>query len=54
LRFGDTTIGNWKPPTTWDPRPLVGSIDEVAVFTTALESADIKRLQADSGKIPQR
>jgi hypothetical protein len=54
LRFGDTTIGNWKPLTAFDPRPLVGSVDEVAIFSTALDSADVKQLQAGSGKTPQK
>ena len=45
LKIGDATIGNWKPLTTWDPRPLFGSIDEVAIFATALGDADVRQLQ---------
>ncbi len=54
LKIGDATIGNWKPLTTWDPRPLFGSIDEVAIFTTALAAADVKQLQkSGSGAQPK-
>jgi hypothetical protein len=54
LLIGEATIGNWKPLTAWDPRPLCGSIDEVAIFTAALGDAEIKQLQEGGGGTQQK
>ncbi len=53
LIIGEATIGNWKPLTAFDPRPLFGSIDEVAIFSAALGDAEIKQLQ-DGGSGTQQ
>ncbi len=53
LRLGDAQIGNWGLPTENDPefaiRNLNGSLDEFAIYSTALTPAQIKTLY-QSGK----
>ena len=45
LIIGGATIGNWIQRGDYFPRPLVGSIDEVAIFAGALGDADVRQLQ---------
>ena len=54
LLIGEATIGNWKPLAAFDPRPLVGSIDEVAIFTAALSDAEIRQLQESGSETQQK
>jgi hypothetical protein len=54
LKIGAATIGNWKPLTAFDSRPLLGSIDEVAIFAAALSDADVKQLQKGRGETQQK
>jgi hypothetical protein len=52
LSIGEATIGNWAPRDVGDPRPLLGRMDEFAIFSGALDDADVKRLHEESGESP--
>jgi hypothetical protein len=54
LVIGEATIGNWKPLTAFDTRPLVGSIDEVAIFAAGLTDAEVRQLHEDSSETQQK
>jgi hypothetical protein len=49
LRIGEATIGNWVPLDGCGSRPLSGRMDEFAIFTRALDDADIKQLSDNGG-----
>jgi hypothetical protein len=53
LTIGEATIANWKPQSSWGPRPLAGAIDEFAIFAAALGDADVRQLQESEYEIQQ-
>jgi hypothetical protein len=54
IRIIEATIGNWKPWAYGGPRPLGGSIDEVAIFSGVLSEAEIKQLHEGGNGVQQK